>query len=735
VSDPTAPPIAIASNRLPFSFQRTSKGLERRHSPGGLVAALEPMLSKRGGTWVGWPGIVPRAGENIDTGGASYGIAPVLLSESEVARYYHGFSNRTLWPLFHSMSDRARFDGRDYEAYAKVNERFADAVLESAPDAGLVWLHDYHLMLAPRRIRAKSAERPLAFFLHIPFPPYDMFRLLPWAREILRSVLACDLVGLHVNGYAENFLDCAERVLGARVHRETKCVEYGDRTTRVEAFPIGIEFDTFEKLAHEAPATREIREERVVLGADRLDYTKGIPERIRAFARLLERFPDLREKVVLLQLAVPSRSQVYEYRELKREIDELVGNVNGRFATASWSPVRYLYRSYRHEQLAALYRDADVALVTPLRDGMNLVAKEFVACQVADPGVLVLSTLAGAADTMREAVLVNPYDIDGTALAIHRALGMDVNERAARISALRAREREHDLDAWTVSFIEAATVGPAAVQPLSDADFVAWLGHFLRHHRLALFLDYDGTLTPLSDHPDQARLSPAMRAALQSCARRPDTDVTIVSGRSLEGVRQAVGEQMLTYAGNHGLEIEGHHIGHFEHEDLIHYRARSEALADQLDSIASHGAWTERKGPTLTFHYRAVPEPLREGLVQDASAHITEAGYQPRSAHCAVEARPPIGWDKGRAVLHVLRARYGPSWSETARVVYVGDDQTDEDAFRVLAGLGQTFRVGSADTPTEATRRLPDVEAVASLLEWIGRRPEPRFDPSKSRRR
>ena len=231
----TAPPIAVASNRLPFSFHRTPKGLERRHSPGGLVSSLEPTLRKRGGTWIGWPGIVPRAGEEIETGGASYGITPVLLSESEVARYYHGFSNRTLWPLFHSMADRARFDGRDFEVYAQVNERFAEAVLESAPDAGLVWLHDYHLLLAPRHIRERDSTRPLAFFLHIPFPPYDMFRLLPWAREILHGLLACELIGFHVRGYVDNFLDCAERVLGARVHRDAMCVEYGDHTTRIGA--------------------------------------------------------------------------------------------------------------------------------------------------------------------------------------------------------------------------------------------------------------------------------------------------------------------------------------------------------------------------------------------------------------------------------------------------------------------------------------------------------------------
>jgi trehalose 6-phosphate synthase/phosphatase len=720
-------PLAIASNRLPFSYHRTSKGLEARHSPGGLVSALDPMLRKRGGTWIGWPGIVPRAGEEFETGGAPYQIAPVLLSESEVARYYHGFSNRTLWPLFHSMSDRARFDSRDYATYAHVNERFADAVIRRAPDVGLVWLHDYHLLLAPRYIRERNVVTPLAFFLHIPFPPYDMFRLLPWDREILRSLLACELIGFHVRGYANNFLDCAERVLGARVHRDAMLVEYGNRTTRVGAFPIGIEFETFEKLALDAPKQRDDQRERVVLGVDRLDYTKGIPERIHAFERLLERHPEHREKVVLLQLAVPSRSQVNEYRELKRKIDELVGSVNGRFATATWSPVRYLYRSFRHERLAALYRDADVALVTPLRDGMNLVAKEFVACQVAEPGVLVLSSLAGAADTMREALRVNPYDVDGTAEAIHRALRMGENERASRITALRVRERRDDLDAWTGNFMKAATIGPAKALPLADTDFVGWLGSFIDDHRLALFLDYDGTLTPLCEHPDQARLSPPMRRALQEVARRPDTDIAIVSGRGLEGVRKMVGEEGLIYAGNHGLEIAGPEIEHFEHEDLIHYRTRSEALADQLDEIASHGAWTERKGPTLTFHYRAVPEPLREGIVVDASECIASAGYQPRPAHCAIEARPPVGWDKGRAVLHVLRARYGPSWSETARVVYVGDDQTDEDAFRFLAGLAQTFRVGSPDTPTSATRRLPDVEAVQSLLEWLGRRPESRL--------
>ncbi|MGH0029031.1 MAG: bifunctional alpha,alpha-trehalose-phosphate synthase (UDP-forming)/trehalose-phosphatase [Myxococcota bacterium] len=720
-------PITVASNRLPFSFHRTAGGLERRQSPGGLVTALEPVLRSRGGTWVGWPGIVPGEGETIETHVDRYDIAPVLLSETEVTRYYHGFSNRTLWPLFHSMTDRAQFEHRDYATYEEVNTRFADVVLEAASpsEEGLVWIHDYQLMLAPRRVRERNSNTHLAFFLHIPFPPFDIFRLLPWDREILRSMLACDLIGFHVRGYVQNFFDCVERSLGARVDRRAGLVEYGDRTTRVGSFPIGVDFRAFEELANAAPGRSRNNGEQTVLGVDRLDYTKGIPQRIRAFERLLELYPEHREKVVLLQLAVPSRSQVNEYKELKSEIDELVGSVNGRFATAGWSPIRYLYRSLSRERLAALYRDADVALVTPLRDGMNLVAKEYVACQVRDPGVLVLSRLAGAADTMREALLVNPNDIDGTAEAVHRALTMEEGERASRAVALRRRERRDDLEAWTTRFLEQAAAERASILPMTDDDFDDWLGEFLqKRSRLALFLDYDGTLTPLCEHPDEARLSKPMRTALQSCSRRPDTDVAIVSGRSLEGIRKIVGESVLTYAGNHGLEIEGMHLEPFIHEDLIHYQERADTLAEQLDAIANDGAWTERKGPTLTFHYRAVPEHGRAGLVAEAREVITRAGYQPRDAHCAVEARPPIGWDKGRAVLHVLRSRYGPSWSDSVRVIYVGDDQTDEDAFRFLSGLAATFRVGSPDTSTAALRRLPDTDAVQALLEWIGRRPE-----------
>ncbi|MFP8874811.1 MAG: bifunctional alpha,alpha-trehalose-phosphate synthase (UDP-forming)/trehalose-phosphatase [Myxococcota bacterium] len=722
-----AGPVVVASNRLPFTIERKERkgGTSPQAVPsaGGLITALEPVLRDRGGTWVGWPGAGLQPGEELPSADEAYRVAPVHLRQEEIDHYLHGFCNRTLWPLFHSLSMMARYDREDFEHYERVNATFAEAIVNESRAGDLIWVHDYHLMLAPNGIRRALPEARLAFFLHIPFPPYDLFRLLPWDRELLRGLLACDLIGFHVPNYANNFLDCVERRLGTRVDREAMVVEYGDRAVQIGAFPIGIDFADFEARALQAPPQPETARERLIVGVDRLDYTKGIIERINAFERLLELHPEHRERVVLLQVAVPSRSEVAEYRNLKAQIDGLVGSVNGRFATASWSPIRYLVRSVSPERLAALYRDAEVALITPLRDGMNLVAKEFVASQVAEPGVLVLSRLAGAAETMREAILVNPHDTDGTAAALHRALTMDEPERRSRMAALRKREQRDDVHAWVRSFLGTAATTSVAPRPLSSEDFQAWLGAYLTRPHLELFLDYDGTLTPLRSHPSEAVLSDSMRSAMETCAVREDSKVAIISGRALSDIQELVGHRQLTYAGNHGLEISGTDIPDFQHEDLVHYRSRVEDLARALEEVSGEGAWTEVKGPTLTYHYRQVLPDRRVTLIERARAIITTAGFQARDAHAALEARPPIGWDKGRAVLHILRARYGPSWSDRARVVYVGDDQTDEDAFRFLSGLAMTFRVGPSDTLTSATYRLPDVNAVQALLEWLGKRP------------
>jgi trehalose 6-phosphate synthase/phosphatase len=720
-SDRSTPSLAVVSNRLPFTLHRTAGGLEARRSTGGLVSALEPVLSRRGGTWIGWPGIELREHEQLPELDLPYRVRPVALKESDVARYYHGFSNRALWPLLHCLLERARFDPGEWTAYERVNVHFAELAAEACEDAAFTWFHDYHLLRAPRHLRRLIPTVRIAFFLHTPFPPFDVFRILPWARDILRGMLACDLVGFHITSYAHNFIDCAERILGTRVDRSAMVVEEGDRTVRVGAFPLGIDFAYFESLARSAPEPSRDRE-RIILGVDRLDYTKGIPERMQAFERLLECHPSYREEVTLVQVAVPSRAQVAEYRVLKRAIDELVGSINGRFATATWSPIRYLYREIPVERLAALYRDADVALVTPLRDGMNLVAKEFVACQVLDPGVLILSPLAGTAETMHEAICVNPYDVDATAAALHRALTMEEAERASRNLALRRREQRDSVHTWVEKFTDAALASPPRLRPPTKEDFEAWLGPFQRGYRIALFIDYDGTLTPLRDHPSEAVLSPRARRALQLCARRPDTEVTIMSGRSADDMRRMIDDPRIILAAHDGLDITGGDLPPFRHPDLVHYAARAAALATELSLQDTAGAWTEAKGSTVTFHYRQAPRAQHDSLAAQARGIITRAGFQARDTHCAVEARPPIGFDRGQAVLHVLRTRHGPAWSEGVRVIYVGDDVADEDAFRLFAGLAKTFRVGSAETQTLAARRLRNVEAVEALLQWLGRR-------------
>jgi trehalose-phosphatase len=336
--------------------------------------------------------------------------------------------------------------------------------------------------------------------------------------------------------------------------------------------------------------------------------------------------------------------------------------------------------------------------------------------------VLILSRLAGAAETMHEAIRVNPYDCDGVAEALHLSLTMDVASRTARMRALQKRERQFDVHYWLESFLRAASGPRPSLEPIDAEDVAGWLGRFASARRLALFVDFDGTLVEIAGHPSEVQLGAAMREALEACARRADTEVTVVSGRALGDLRSLVALPGVALVGNHGLEIEGPGLPPFVHSDLGAFVGRARVLAERLRAECEGGAWLEEKGSSLTLHFRQADPPRHEAIAETARKLIREAGFQPRDALCAVEARPPLGWDKGRAVLHVLRERHGPAWTESWRTVYLGDDDTDEDAFRVLQGLGISFQVGHAERPTLATHRLPNVAAVETLLRWIAER-------------
>ncbi len=451
------------SNRLPELRSPAEPGEGRARSVGGLVSAVEPVLASRGGLWLGWSGRTIRGADAPAVGldaDARPALAWVDLPEEWVERYYRGFCNRGLWPLLHSFPGRVRFADDEWASYERVNESFAEVAADLVAPTTPIWVHDFHLLLVARALRRRGHRGPLGLFLHVPFPGPDVFGLAPWAVELLDGMLDFDLIGFHTPGYVESFRRCVAALTPARAGDDA--VEHRGRRVRLRALPIGILPEGFQeppdpKTAEEVAALlTSISPTRLVLGVDRLDYTKGIPERLEAFGRLFERFPEWRGKVSLVQVSVPSRADVPEYAEQRRLVEGVVGRVNGEYGEAHWVPVRYLYRSYGRAHLAQLYRAADVGYVTPLRDGLNLVAKEYVAAQDPEnPGVLVLSRFAGAAVELRDAVLTNPWHPDGMARDLDRALRMPLDERRDRHARLLAAVSRTTALTWAEEFLAA----------------------------------------------------------------------------------------------------------------------------------------------------------------------------------------------------------------------------------------------------------------------------------------
>lgn len=455
--------LVIATNREPCALRESVSGdTHIEQTTGGVVSALVPVVEASHGAWFAWnPGA--KADEALLNKGLSYELTLIPVSEEEVSGYYCGFANGALWPLSHYAIDRCRFSGADWQAYVDVNTKFAEQLTEGAGARELVWVHDYHLMLVPELLRrGRSGPVSIGYFHHIPFPAYDVWRVLPWHREILRGLLGADVVGFHTRGYARNFLEACRHLPGAVVDDPTGSVVCDGRKTLVEAFPIGVDFDDFDALARkrdvrdEAHAIRAgLKVDKLLLGIDRLDYTKGIGQRFEAIDALLSRQPEWIGHLTLLQIAVPSRTDVPAYSAFKQEIDEAVGRINGKHGQQGWQPIHCVQRSFSRGDIVAHYLAADVALVTPLRDGMNLVAKEFCAARADGDGVLVLSELAGAADELDgSALTVNPFDVDRFSRVLSRALGMGGQERRARMRGLRRRVRDYDIYAWLSDFLD-----------------------------------------------------------------------------------------------------------------------------------------------------------------------------------------------------------------------------------------------------------------------------------------
>jgi trehalose 6-phosphate synthase/phosphatase len=734
--------LIVVSNRLPLTLSGSAAGWAGEPSAGGLVTALEPVLRRTGGLWVGWPGDAsdrpdPARQEALGHWERERGFAAVSLPRALSGRFYQGYANQTLWPLFHQFPSRVEYDPAGWAAYREANERFRDAVLSRVRPGDTVWVHDYHLMLLPRLLREAAPDVPVGFFLHVPFPSSDVFRILPHREALLQGLLGADLVAFQTHGHLQHFRSSLLRVAGVSSHMDRVAVE--GRAVRLEALPIGISPESFVGLLEEDRAARaalvalrrRFQGKRLLLAVDRLDYTKGIPERLRTFRRLLESAPELRGQAVLVQVAVPSRERIPRYRELTEQVNELVGEINGSFGSPEWTPVVYIRRSVPRPDLAALYAASDVGWVTPLRDGMNLVAKEYVACQKGGGGVLVLSEFAGAAAEMGEAVLVNPYDEERTAAAVRRALALSAEERQERMAALYRRVARNNAVAWGDRFLASLAAAAGTRQSVRSGeprtlDLAAAVDAFRACRQGLLLLDYDGTLVPFAPRPTDAVPPEGLPAILaRLCASRRHR-VAIVSGRPRDHLERFLGGVPgLWLAAEHGAVLRNPATGEWSALRPTSPPLWKPRVMPVLEHFVDRtpGSFVEEKEYSLVWHFRMADPEFGEWLANELAANLEEmlAETELRAVrgHKSVEVR--LSWaNKGEVVRCIESAGAAPDFR-----LALGDDRTDEDLFEALPPDAWTIHVGPGHsrarhhlgTPADVRRLLESLAGVACLQE------------------
>lgn len=735
------PRVVIASMRLPVTAKVRDGRLEVHASVGGLATGLRGLHGPGKGTWIGWAGLADEelAGhaEAMRRELRRRSCIGVGLPRPEVEGFYDEYANGILWPTLHDQATRLPLDARGWRAYEAANARFADAIVAEARPGDVIWVHDYQLCLVPALVRRQLPEARIGFFLHVPFPSPDTFDVLPQRRALLAGICGADLVGVHTHGYLRHFIDACQRAGVGTPGPETLVV--GTRTVRVGAFPLGIEPARFEAsaakpaVAERVAALRAAAPPVTLLGVDRLDYTKGIPRRLLAYERLLERHPELHGGVQFVQLAVPSRDGVRAYRRFREEVEQQVGRINGRFGRPDWMPVHYVHRGVPLDELVALYRAADVLLVTPIRDGLNLVCKEYCAARTDEGGALVLSEFAGAADELAGAIRVNPYDVDGTAAAIHRAITMPDAERRARMRLLRDRVRTHDVVRWADDFLAALGTAPRDATRVLDDDAWPEVVTTLRHAPLLrLLLDYDGTLVPFTRDPADAAPDAALLGLLARLAAHPGTDVHLVSGRRHQELERWFGALPVGLHGEHGLWSRARpgdawrSIATVDGGILATARGILERFAERVP-----GALLEEKSGGIAWHWRAADPELASWQSRELYAHLRHVlagtALSVLLGDHVVEVRPS-GVHKGRVATAI--AADSP---REALLVAIGDDRTDADLFAGLPESGIAIAVGPH--PSGADWRVTDHVAVRRLLEAIVAAEAPPPVPRTGRRR
>jgi len=701
--------LLIVSNRLPITVEKKKDDLHFPQSTGGLATGLGSFYKSYESIWVGWPGITSdktnkEEREDIEAKLMSnFNCYPIFLSQNDIEKYYHGFSNKTLWPLCHYFTQFASYDKNFWESYRRVNELFSEVIFKIAKKDDFIWIHDYHLMLLPNLIRERLPDATIGFFHHIPFPSFEIFRLLPWRKEILEGLLGADLIGFHIDDYTRHFLISVHRLLGYEYTLGQ--IQADDRIIRVDTFPMGIAFERFSRPIQDPKVQKEVTrfrkklsEHKVILSVDRLDYTKGIPERLKVFNTFLERNPAYREKVIFLLVAAPSRTQVDHYRLLKKQIDELVGWINGKHGTIGWSPIWYLYRSLPFHTLIALYSIADICLVTPLRDGMNLIAKEYIATKTDGKGVLILSEMAGAAKELGETIIVNPNNREEMVEALAKALMMPEEEQIERNRVMQKRIQRYNLVRWKEEFIDRLVYAKKLQKELharilSPDMKMKLLSDYRTAQRRLLLLDYDGTLIPFFGKPEEARPGDHLLQLLEKLAVNPKNEVVLLSGRDKDTLERWFGTLSLCLVAEHGIwikEKEWEMIEPLTNDWKAKIRPILEIYMDRTP-----GAFVEEKEFSLVWHYRKASSDLSNTRMRELTDELinltANLNLQILEGNKVVEVKNS-GINKGRAALRWLTKE---KWGF---IMAIGDDRTDEDIFEVLPENAYSLKVGSSSS-------------------------------------
>jgi trehalose 6-phosphate synthase/phosphatase len=723
--------LLVVSNRLPLTIQEKKGDLYIEPSVGGLATGLRSWYKSSPSIWIGWAGIGRkkiRKEKDIMERLQAENCYPVPLSQPDVEAYYYGMCNRTIWPLFHYFPIYAEYSDSFWQAYERVNTAFANVVSGIAKPNDIIWVHDYQLMLLPKLLRERLPKATIGFFLHIPFPSFEIFRLLPWRQQILDGLLGADLVGFHTYDYTGHFLDSAHRLLGYEVAMGQ--VTAADRLVKADAFPMGINYEQFSNVdqdpqvqAERKRFRRKLGDCQVILSVDRLDYTKGITQRLEAFSLFLDRNPKFKRRVILVLLVVPSRTRVEHYMQLKKQVDGLVGEINGKHGTIGWMPVWYLYRSLPFHPLAALYSLADVALVTPLRDGMNLVAKEYTATKVDGKGVLILSETAGAAQELGEAIVINANNQEEIAQALVKALEMPEQEQIEHNRTMQERLRRYDVVQWANEFMDKLLSTKKLQREMEEkgltSDMQTKLARdFQDSDKALLLLDYDGTLVPFSARPAEAMPGAKLLRLLEKLTKNPGTEVVLISGRDKDTLDGWFGGLNLGLVAEHGVWIKEKGGGWEMIETLT--SEWKEEVHPIFESWVDRtpGSFIEEKEFSLVWHYRKANPRLGElrarELINNLSNTIASLNLQVLEGNKVVEVKN-TGINKGRAALRWI------SREEWDFILAMGDDWTDEDTFKALPSTAWSIKLKFGASAARFSLNSPS-KATSLLRKMVGQR-------------